>query len=177
MELDTLYELRKLVDTTLDICDTIEKTGLWTLSGKIRMRHMLQVDLYRFCHYLAASDGRITVKESAFINTVIGINTDINEMLSFIKKENIYSTEFESTVPLIIRGAVEAERRIKKLGAADGAETSSLFVNCFAAVGKAFVTCDGIDEQEIEDYKIYMTTINNYIKESELDDITRELFD
>ena len=98
-------------------------------------------------------------------------------MLSFIKKENIYSTEFESTVPLIIRGAVEAERRIKKLGAADGGETSSLFANCFAAVGKAFVSCDDIDEQEIEDYKIYMTTINNFIKESELDDITRELFD
>lgn len=114
MELDTLYELRKLVDTTLDICDAIEKTGLWTLSGKVRMRHMLQVDLYRFCHYLAASDGHITVKESAFINTVLGINTDINEMLSFIKKENIYSTEFESTVPLIIRGAIEAERKIKK---------------------------------------------------------------
>ena len=47
----------------------------------------------------------------------------------------------------------------------------------FYAARTAFVSCDDIDEQEIEDYKIYMTTINNFIKESELDDITRELFD
>lgn len=111
------------------------------------------------------------------MSNLLGINTDINEMLSFIKKENIYSTEFESTVPLIIRGAIEAERKIKKMGTADGAGTASLFVNCFAAVGKAFASCDGVDEQEIEDYKIYMTTINNFVKESKLDDVTRELFD
>lgn len=165
MAMDELYQIRELLNQIYELCDTIEEVGCWSYTGRIKMSDALMVELFNFLHYLSASDGAVTQRESAFFKTVLDIDISIDDIIQRVKYENLYSEEFERKVPLVIRGAVDADRKT-------GTELSGakLIANLFSVIGQAFVSVDGIDSQEIEDYKIYMNTINSFIKKAELDD-------
>jgi len=168
LSLDEKYELRELYEKCRKLCDLIEEAGLWKYSGRMRMSKTLTVELVNMCQYFAASDGMLSQPEIVFFHTVLGIDFTAEEIIRFTKEHHIYSVEFEETVPLVIRGAVAAKGKVAKTSDTD-VPIPEFFYILFSEIGKAFIKSDGIHENEVKDYKIYMGTIQDFIREAEMD--------
>ena len=173
ISLESKYKLRELYNRTCSLCEKVEDSGFWPYSGEVQMKDTLFCDLCRFCHYLAASDGIITQSEVAFLDTVLGLDLSIDETIGYINENNIYSEEFESTVPLIIQGAVLAEQKILK-HTGNAVNITDLVYELFAQIGKSFMNCDDIDDSEVRDFKIYMGNIESYLHQEKINSVPYE---
>lgn len=162
MNLPQMYGLRKQMDALCVLCDTLEEKGLWIGSGKIPFRESFRLDLAQFCMYLSASDGRVSGGEVLFFKVALGFDTTIDELISTIKKEGVYSESFESKVPLTIRTLVEMESKLIAAGI-DAAGITDNFINFYYDLGCGMIQADDdVNDNELRDLNIYMSTLYNY---------------
>jgi hypothetical protein len=173
MNVGAMYEARQELSYACELCDPLESKGLWPLKGGVSLREVLRHDLAKFCLYLSASDGKATGSEALFFKLALGYDMSIDEMIYHIKSDNIYSTDFESEVPLFVK-------TIKLIGetlSAAGMEMDELvkvFAHLYMKMGSTLIECDDeVTEQEKTDLNIYMNMVYDYIGA----DADRELYD
>ena len=163
MNIGAMYAVRKELDAACGLCDTLEEKGLWPLAGKTRLKEVLRMDLARFCMYLTASDGKVNGAEALFFKIALGFDTSIDELIAFIKSENIYSTKFESEVPIIIKTIKGITEILMKAGM-DVKDLLNAFSGLYFRTGSTLIECDDeVTEQEKADLNIYMNMVYNYI--------------
>lgn len=127
-----------------------------------------KIDIVKFLLYLSASDGRISDEEILFINEVFDFHMNYDDIVSFIDKYNIYSEDFENEIPYSVKLCVSCDklfghsldlnvdiRNIKSL--------SGVYLLTIGLIGRAFLDCDGNDDGEEENIRIYTKNIANYI--------------
>lgn len=173
MNVGAMYAARKELSDACELCDSLEAKGLWPLKGGVSLREVLRHDLAKFCLYLSASDGKAAGSEALFFKLALGYDMSIDEMIHHIKSDNIYSTDFESEVPLFVK-------TIKLIGdtlSAAGMEADGLvkaFAHLYMRMGSTLIECDDeVTEQEKTDLNIYMNMVYDYIGAG----ADRELYD
>lgn len=162
MNLPEMYALRKRMEALCSLCDTLEEKGFWMASGRIPFREAFRLDLANFCMYISASDGRVSGGEVLFFKVALGFETSIDELISTIKEQGIYSESFETKVPLTIKTLVSAERELAAAGIDVDGITDN-FVDFYYDLGCGMIQADDdVADNELRDLNIYMSTIYNY---------------
>lgn len=173
MNIGALYAARRELNAACELCDKIEGTGLWPLAGTARLREVLRHDLAKFCMYLTASDGKVSGAEALFFKLALGYEMSVDELIYHIKSDNIYSTDFESQVPLIIT-TIKGIDGVLSAAGVSGANTVEAFAKLYMMMGSTIIECDDeVTAQEKTDLNIYMNMVYDYIS----GDVERELYD
>ena len=158
---DIVRQISDQVDSTLELCDAIQKAGCWVLEDKITMRKSLLLDLLSFCMYLCCSDGTIKQDEADYIRVVLGYDMTPAEISQFVKDNHIYSTKFESEVPTVIRGVYIAGEMLKRKGFQG--DLLAQFIEVYKSVGAGILAVDAnLTDSERNDYNIFINTLISY---------------
>lgn len=161
------HAAKELLHSLYSLCDSLDKTplGLKAQGIDMSLRDVLFVETSQFLMYLSASDGRVKWSEANFISELFNMQATPDQLTEIIKKNNIYSTKFESEVPLVIKTFVKADNRLREMSKSQGEPASILIANFWEAIGKEFLTCDGdVSSSELENLRIYMNTVRSYIR-------------
>ena len=162
--------VKELLKTIYKLCDSLDETGMG-LKGQgvdLSLRDCFFVETSQFLMYLSASDGRVKWSEAQYISELFDMPATPDQLTSIIKKNNIYSTKFESEIPLSIRVFVKADNRLIDLGKTPENFACKMIADFWENIGKDFLRCDGdLDGNEVKDLRIYMNMVNSYI-DSEL---------
>lgn len=154
----------------IKLCDTIDEKGLWDKRGiDISLSKVFRTDIAQYMLYLSAADGRLSPDEAQAFRTITGFNDSADTLIDVIKNQNIYSTDFESTVPLSLKIITEAERNLISYGVKLNSEktTQELFVEFFELLGEVVLNSDGgVTYNEKRDLNIYMSTLKQYVREN-----------
>ena len=152
-------KLKQYIEAVFSISDGVNKVA--ASSGidadfKVIMRH----DLVKFCLYLCASDGFVSDEEANFIRYYFDdYASEPSGFTKFIKENNIYSEEFESTVPLSFTILNNLDRATQKRTSA-----CDMLLKLYETVGKILISIDGVTENEIKDYTTYISMLKRFIE-------------
>ena len=169
MDYEHLKAAKQLYDVIANLCDTIDEKELVSFGGSIKLKEVLQVDIAEFIMYLTASDGRVSIAEVETYRYITGFGGEtIESVKNFIEENGIYSYDFESEPPLILKLFLKAENnailrglRPQEYSLLDGLEA------LYEAIGKVVISSDGgISYNERRDYNIYLKTIHDFIEEN-----------
>lgn len=150
------------------IFDLLEEKGLIdNPSESLKLRDVFQYDIARFLLYLSASDGKIDANEVTVYQIVTGYSDDAKKIVKYLKENNIYSTEFESTVPISLKMAIDAEYKMLQItGKTRDKTLPELVTGVFERIGRTLIQADGgVSYTERRDYDIYMNTLRGYMQE------------
>ena len=169
----SVYEVKSTLKKLYGLCDTIDEQpyGLAQRHDTdFALRNALMIEMLKFCMYLSAADGSVSYREADYLDELFDISMSPRELTEFINENDVYSTEFEETVPLAIKFFVKADNAIISNGRGDGELVSDLLISFYEAVGEDFCRCDGVDGNEREDLHIYIRMLKKYVRENVLDD-------
>lgn len=158
-------QLKTMVDSMLNLAETLE--GVADL-GELSVRELLRIDMLKFLLYLSSSDGIIDETEAKFIKDYL--NWDMPPALwkKFIVENNVYSTDFESQVPVGLTVFLKADNNVYRKGL-EIPDICELYISTFEAIGNMIIRSDGaIDNQEIEDFNIYINMLKDYVRSNAL---------
>ncbi|MDO4961230.1 MAG: hypothetical protein Q4E57_05165 [Eubacteriales bacterium] len=159
-------QIKHAIDLMYGLFDRMQSGSGW--NQNLDIRDIFKVECIRLMMYLSASDGEIAVSEAEAIGYYFDLYMTPTQLLDFIKQNNIYSTDFENTVPLSIRMLVELDNKLAESD--DGEEanpTSELALKVFGMIAMDMMAADGeISEAEKADWEIYSGMIQTYINEN-----------
>ncbi|RHG25758.1 AAA family ATPase [Dorea longicatena] len=163
------------LEATYGLCDTLDNMSIGVASINCDIettRECLRLDLVRFLMYLSAADGHIAWQEAKFINNYFEFELNTDDIFKLVKEMNIYSTGFEETPPVILRVAVAADNKVRSEAPGISENTfGEVIYDMFNNLGKEFLACDDdVDNDEVRDLTIYLSTIRKYINENLNDD-------
>ena len=150
-------QLKELVD---NMCDAVESVGV---QGGLEsgVGNASRIEIGMFMMYLSASDGTIEWEEANIISNICNLNLSPSNLADFIRENNIYSTEFETKVPITFQMMVTADNELRKAGV--DISGSEAMIGTYKAVGEALVKADGdVDDNEVKDYTIYINMLEQY---------------
>lgn len=150
------------------IYDKLEEVGaIERFSDSLSWRDVLRLDVAQYLMYLSASDGKIDENEVTVYQVVTGFGDNASKIVDAIKRNKIYSTTFESTVPLSLKTAVEAEYKLLRVtGESRDVTLPELVVDLFESIGTLLIQADGgVTYNERRDFNIYMDTLRGYMRE------------
>lgn len=169
INLDEMY-VKKYYDKLCCLCDLLDENELWNRPdfGNVTLKSIFRHNIAEFLLYLASSDGFLTTEEAAMYSEITGFSSDMTKMAEYIEQNEIYSSRFESEVPLIFKLIKECEKASNEHGTPITINVnrsfSGLFADFFAIIADVFVEIDGeIAFPEIEDTNIYLNTIKKYV--------------
>ena len=172
MNYQDCLEARKCFDRIAEFCDTVDDSGLLkVLEGKdIKLRDVLRLDVADFIMYLSASDGYLSREEVEAYRTITGYGgDDVSSITEHIKENHIYSMDFESEPPLIMKLLSEAERKAIYRGAPIKTSVLKAVVLLFELIADIIVSIDGgITYTEKRDREIIMSTIKGYAQDHDI---------
>lgn len=159
------------------LCDTVRSVGekLGVTQQGTDIRKVAKMHLAMFLMYLSASDGEIKPNEAKLISYWSDLQLTAQDVADVIRKNNIYSTEFESQPPVSLMIMVQMdnlifklhqEGRLNNLPEEDPAKT---VINLYSTAGDIFLKVDGdMSPNEMSDLKIYLNMMENYANENSL---------
>lgn len=152
------------------LCDSIDETpvGIKQISSEITLRDVLMFDILNFMMYLSASDGYVSEKEARFISELFEKNITPEAATALIKKNDLYSTEFEEKIPLSLQVFVKADKMMLEAGKRLDDPVHELLIQFFETTGKALSLVDGEEVNEKTDLKIYIDNLNAYARRESL---------
>lgn len=166
------YQIKYFIDNELgDMCDSMDEAGqgMKALNPDSSTRNIMKFNLTQFLMYLSASDGKVDAEEAEYIGTCLGIPCNETEVIQVINENEIYSTKFESEVPLIIKLFTSSDNMLYQNGYKINKWGTQLLYETYGMLGKDFLSCDDcVTETEIRDYIIYMNMLREFI-ENELE--------
>jgi hypothetical protein len=155
----TSTELKVLVDY---LCETVEKVVEKFGAGS-NLRNVARLEVAMFMMYLSASDGTIKWEEAKTLSEICGLNLTPNNIADLIRKQNIYSTEFEDRVPVSFQMMVAADNALKKQGLTSDVSAADLMIKVYKEIGEALIKSDSdVDDNELRDYNIYINMLQEY---------------
>lgn len=173
MDFQYIMTAKKNFDSLLTLCEVIDNNGLWDKRGQdLSLINIFRGDIARFMLYLSASDGNLSPEEAQAFRTITGFTDSVDALIQLIRDHNLYSTAFESTVPMSVKIVTEAERNLLAMGAKLHPDTTvqALFIDFFESVGGIMLgSDDGVTENEQRDLGIYMNTLRQYMHQNSND--------
>lgn len=158
------YELKKHITTLYKMCDALDGTKI-TAGLEIEMRDVLRTDLTQFLMYLSATDGSIASQEAELINDYLDWNLSVDGIIQLIKKQGIYSEEFENKIPFTLKVLVEADNLLFDIGKNPELPSSQILVLVYTNLAKEILACDrDVDEDEIRDMTLYISKLIDYVE-------------
>lgn len=161
------HPAKELLDSLYSLCDTIDQMpfGISQKRPDFSLRKCLMVEISQFIMYLSASDGRVGWKEASYLSDLLEDNITPSQIEDLIERNNIYSTSFESEVPLTLKLFVRADNKLTELGKSSDSSAAEALVNFFENLGNHFIRCDNdIDANEQKDLEIYLNTMRTYLR-------------
>ncbi len=156
-------KLKKMIDATAKIIGSILNE---TIEDGERFA---KFQMAEFAMYLSASDGTIKWEEARMISQYFDLHLTQDEIADFIREHNIYSTEFESTPPFILKTLVDMDRRLYEAGRLsnpDDKSVSEMLLATYAEIAIELIYSDGdVDEKEVNDADIYLGMMDKYLDE------------
>jgi surface protein len=122
-----------------------------------------RLELGQFAMYLSASDGTVGEEEAKFISDVMTIDMTPNQIGAYIRENNIYSTQFEQTVPTMFDLFVKTEKMLRLLNNPN-ASIAHLILPLYEATGETltYIDCQQ-SENEKTDYEIYINMLKRHL--------------
>lgn len=172
MNYQDLQQAKEYFESIADLCDTIDEKDLWEKPSHltITLREIFQHDVADFIMYLSASDGRLSAEEIQAYRFITGFGGDnLDTIKKHIKENNIYSMDFESEPPLIMKLISKAERNAIMYGAKLDSSLLKLIAAFYGIVGQIIISIDGgITYNEKRDFNIIMDTINGFAADHDI---------
>ena len=172
MNYNDLLSARKHFDTIAELCDTIERGNWWDKpeSCSITLREIFQHDVANFIMYLSASDGRLSAEEVQAYRVITGFGGDnFDTIKRHIEEDNIYSMDFESEPPTIMKLLSKAERKAILFGVNFESSILKSIAVFYEMVGEIIISIDGgISYKEKRDFSIIMDTINGFAADHDI---------
>lgn len=167
--MNSLNECKYALKSIYDYLDSVENYLMiqGMISQKKGLKEYFRADLLEFLLYLSVSDGKISGEETSFINSLIGLQESGQRYLKYIEDKNLYSVEFENTVPTSIKITYKFD--LTRMSFSDFDKDSfqavtPLVVQFLEETGKIFLKCDGsVIQSEEDDLKTYIKTITDYV--------------
>ena len=161
-------QLLSLANEIGDLLDSILRSANVDLDGTDG-RTLIKFDLAQFMMYLSASDGRIQWSEANEIRAYLGLDSTPEKINNWIRNKNIYSSEFEQTVPITMQTIVQADNILYDNGKRNfnqcGAEA---LIAVYKAAGEELIKSDSdVDDNEMKDYHIYISMLEKYMYEND----------
>lgn len=166
MDHSTIISLKSQVDSIYELFDFIEKVAGRPKDLDSSLREVFEHELLKVVLYFSASDGKISVHEKEFINELFDNRLTTKQLATLIEKANIYSTEFENDELLCLMILKRFDEKIISRGQEPSVP---LIIDTMELIVKAFITSDNdVDDQEVEDFKIYFSNLREkYIDEED----------
>lgn len=166
---DVMY-VKKFYEKLCELCNNLDEKGLWNspeFEG-VSLKDIFRHNTGEFLLYLSSSDNTITDEESIMYTAITGFNGNKEKMIQYINNNDIYSSRFETEVPLIIRLVKECEKNAlatkKSVNINCNKSCCDLFTSFFTLLSNVFIEVDGeVACPELEDSNIYINTINKFI--------------
>ena len=93
MDTGTFAELKETLNIAYQLCDNIEQSGCWPMSGQLKMSDLLKYELVAFCRQLAAADKDFSLDERGFITSLFGLQGALllKELLEHPDEDSCYT--------------------------------------------------------------------------------------
>lgn len=163
--------VKEMYHKILDFYDELgDKYDVRDQFDGMTIKEVLKGDITRFLMYLSASDGVIASDEVEFIHEYLDdpdITFTPQSLSDFIDQYNIYSRDFETTAPAIMRLTVRIDNDLVESGVREESSLCETLCGLFKTVGQEFIRCDGdIDDQEMADWETYVNMLDKYIRDN-----------
>lgn len=165
-------EAKKSLKKMYGLCDSIDELpfGIAKASDNdMTTRKALMLEVLKFCMYLSAADGSVSYREAEYLEDLFDISMSPSQLTEFINENDVYSTEFEETVPLVLKLFVKTDNAVISTGGGDGKLISDLLIRFYEAVGEDFCKCDGVGGNERDDMNIYLRMMKRYVRDNVAD--------
>ena len=159
----TIEDVKEYYEVLSKEFENIEYDGYVNIRLNLSYRSLLRLEIGEYMMYLIAADGQLTESELRMFNTITSCNYDMDELIAYIRENNIYSTSFETTVPISMEIAVK-----QQLNGIPGTEYTypELVYSLFEYVGKLMTEVDGeVTHTERRDYRIYLNMLDSYLND------------
>lgn len=156
---DVIDGLKSAIGVLRNVCQSVDEQGLVrSFDSSSFMVETYNSDLIKFMLYLTASDGGVADAEAAMISELLDTKIEAAQCVDIIQQAGIYSTEFESTVPVSFQMITLVGRDIF------GQDLGQGLYNLYQGIGQAIVLSDdAVHPQEAEDLNIYLNTLQSYL--------------
>ena len=172
MNYQDLMSAKECFEKLASFCDTVDDGGWWDKPDdcEITLREILEHDVANFIMYLSASDGHLSQEEVQAYRVITGFGgDDTDSIIKYIKEQHIYSMDFESEPPLIMRLLSRAERNAVMCGVELHKSVLNMVAVLYRLIGTIIISIDGgISYTEKRDFNIIMDTIDGYAKDHEI---------
>lgn len=157
-------DLKEAINGCADlVVQILEKAGQKDLEDT---KSAIMFDMARFAMYLAASDGEIKWEEAKIISDYFDLSLTPQTVRDYIRRLNIYSTEFESTPPLTLQTLIAGDNLLYDNNLHGSLDTwgSEALLNTYKAIAVEIMNADGEQhENEVADATIYLQMMQEYI--------------
>ena len=172
MNYQDLLKAKEYFESIATICDKIDKGNWWEKPDgcEITLREIFALDIANFIMYLSASDGRLSAEEVQAYRTITGFGGDnVETIKQHIKENNIYSMDFESEPPMIMKLLSKAERNAILCGANFESSILQMMASFYGVIGQIIISIDGgITYNEKRDLNIIMDTIKGFAADHDI---------
>lgn len=162
-------QLKELIDK---IGQAVQKGAeVLEIKTDVDFESATKAEIARFLMYLAASDGEIQWSEASCISYLFDLNFSPQTLATFIRENNIYSTEFENQAPATFKFAVGIDNKlyesnVKEITDADY-DLPKALISVYQMAANFFINVDGDEAaNELADLKIYLNMMNSYYDEN-----------
>lgn len=170
MDFNVLAALKKKFRTLEERCRAFDKKELTGISDDYNstLDEIFNVDITTYLLYLTASDSYISGEEMEMFTYITDLEIDdADSMRDTIENTNVYSQEFESTVPWIIKIMTRCENALNSINGYAQYSIVDEFIDFFKLLGLTYINVDGeICEAEKTDYLSYIGMIENYVEDN-----------
>lgn len=160
-----IEELKEAFNKFLNTCYTIEKHV--DIPTNTTLTQYIRHDIFQFLMYLSSATGKCNCEEVQFINELldVGMTTEqVDELRVVDIKSEEYVTKELAGVYLItqIAGSFADQEDNDYHGL--GSSIIASYFSLFLCIGKEFIICDSIaEDEEIEKLKEFMKIITTYV--------------
>ena len=159
-------KLKSVIETAYKLCDNLEKTDVWDKANTAPAREIFRGELFHFLLNLSFADGKITGKESLFIEKYLGYKYSVKEMREYAIANRVYGSDFTNKLPYCFKAFVKADNNIN-----DVKETSKLILSLYKLLGQEFIACDGNGQTESFSLKLFCDNMQDYIDKIFIDSV------
>ena len=159
-------ELRKLLDESCDLFDTIDEKIHIMEKAKAegKLSNVLKYELVAFLMCISAVDGRISRVEAKLIRDYFGIEVYPIHIKEIIHQNGIGEDVYFQKVPECIKIAVDFDNTIHELGVDIQMGVSVSILELFKAFGKEMVVADEkVKFEERWAWETYISLISQFI--------------
>lgn len=168
------WDLKGLIDSYVDL---FAENGdfIFSIMGHdgidtSNMEGVIRYELSRFAMYLTCSDGEIKWSEASTIEDYLGFSMTPEDIREHVEEENLYSVEFENTVPLSISMAVEIDNYLYINDRPQETPISETGVFIYKALADEIMSADyDVADSEFGDAQLYTQMLENYVNDNLLE--------